>query len=858
MSDNGKLCNLYTYNTTDPFHLGNTYGGLPTNLVTNLIGWTLLMLMFLIVRKSAFKFVKLKRLEHITSDLNLMGRITKLFFSGNINAEHELNPGFSSRENLSACGEPPADDPGDHSDAARSGEHRVVFDDQDNLDDSDELLAAAETPGVGFQHHQSHGSHHRLSRTLSIDEETGFWSWLVKVFTLTDSQLKALAGADAQQYLRFQRYIIGYLMITTTLSIGVILPLNFQGDLQGNSTEFGHTTLSNLDPESPFLWVHITIAFLLFPVAIYMMRKFSKDLKFRDPGLELTRTLCVENIPEHMCQDIILRRHFHEAYPSFKINDVKVAFDVSELTDVNDQLLTVKATYDYAVRHKEKTGEDLRMYPHCASRCCCCVYAPCSARVTVVDFYHQKLVELEAKVEKRREISLNSPLGMAFVTFQSVNDAKQVYEDHEKNVLRMCREQRPLSSLSTSMKTENWKIWFAPPPKDIYWENLSDRRNWLFLKMVVSNVVLFVVTFFLTTPEYALTQFDTILISMFGPSADISALGGSWFKDFVPTVMLWSFTAMLPLLVSYSDRWLGRWTRSEENHSVMRKTFWYLLFMVIILPTFGFTTGQAYFNFLFMDGNKTDTYKWECIFLPDSGAFFVNYVVTAALIGSGLELIRFPDMVWYLLQLCFSKTEAEAPAIQRALTYEFRFGEHYARMLLIFAMVMMYSLSCPLITPFGCLYFLLKHFADRHNLAFVYAPSKINKKVHASAINFVIMSVGLLQFFMVVFSIIRSGSVSYLTARTKYALVLFVITINIFTAQIWSAFCRKLSPIMYEDVLYVEDDNDEHNQSYVPPVLKDVYRGGESGVDTPAPAETSPDPASYGTFVSNLVDVNTD
>ena len=31
------------------------------------------------------------------------------------------------------------------------------------------------------------------------------------------------------------------------------------GTLQGNATEFGHTTLSNLDPESPFLWVHITI-----------------------------------------------------------------------------------------------------------------------------------------------------------------------------------------------------------------------------------------------------------------------------------------------------------------------------------------------------------------------------------------------------------------------------------------------------------------------------------------------------------------------------------------------------------------------------------------------------------------------
>jgi len=32
----------------------------------------------------------------------------------------------------------------------------------------------------------------------------------------------------------------------------------------------------------------------------------------------------------------------------------------------------------------------------------------------------------------------------------------------------------------------------------------------------------------------------------------------------------------------------------------------YLLFMVVILPTFGFTTGEAYFNFLFMPHNTTD------------------------------------------------------------------------------------------------------------------------------------------------------------------------------------------------------------------------------------------------------------
>ena len=35
--------------------------------------------------------------------------------------------------------------------------------------------------------------------------------------------------------------------------------------------------------------------------------------------------------------------------------------------------------------------------------------------------------------------------------------------------------------------------------------------------------------------------------------------------DFLPTILLWSFTALLPLLVAYSDRWLGHYTRSEVS-----------------------------------------------------------------------------------------------------------------------------------------------------------------------------------------------------------------------------------------------------------------------------------------------------
>ena len=47
-----------------------------------------------------------------------------------------------------------------------------------------------------------------------------------------------------------------------------------QGQKQGTDLDFGHTTLANLDPDSSYLYVHITIAFLLFPIAIFIMRRY--------------------------------------------------------------------------------------------------------------------------------------------------------------------------------------------------------------------------------------------------------------------------------------------------------------------------------------------------------------------------------------------------------------------------------------------------------------------------------------------------------------------------------------------------------------------------------------------------------
>ena len=52
-------------NRSDPFNIGVNYGGLPVNLLTNVIGWAVLMLLFILLhKKSAIRAVGRKVVGH--------------------------------------------------------------------------------------------------------------------------------------------------------------------------------------------------------------------------------------------------------------------------------------------------------------------------------------------------------------------------------------------------------------------------------------------------------------------------------------------------------------------------------------------------------------------------------------------------------------------------------------------------------------------------------------------------------------------------------------------------------------------------------------------------------------------------
>lgn len=57
----------------------------------------------------------------------------------------------------------------------------------------------------------------------------------VSSFRCRDEEIREKCGEDAVHYLSFQRHIIGLLVVVGVLSVGIVLPVNFSGDLLGKS-----------------------------------------------------------------------------------------------------------------------------------------------------------------------------------------------------------------------------------------------------------------------------------------------------------------------------------------------------------------------------------------------------------------------------------------------------------------------------------------------------------------------------------------------------------------------------------------------------------------------------------------------
>ena len=687
-----------------------------------------------------------------------------------------------------------------------------------------------------------------IGRSMSIDSVTQMGRRLLDVISIQDSDIQKVKGIDAVQYLMFQRYILYFLTLLTAICMIIILPLNLQGTMHDDSKPYARTTISNISGSSNLLWSHSIISILLMPIGIALMTHFSRSIKAENEQVA-RRTLFIRRIPKNKTNKEVLVNFLKQKFSDVVIEGVQLVYDIKKLRDLyTEHINTVNAIY-YCQEYLDEFKEPCEIRPyflgHFGGLCCCC---RCCAKTDGLLYYREQEAQIERSLEKHFRETISNPIGSVFITFKTEKMAQSVYKYLKQQQEEPCSCLpctrvwhciRNMCAARDEMKLRRWQVSYAPNPEDVNWDDISDDTWKVWVRRIVVNFFLFIIFFFLTTPPILINTLN--YLRLLDPiSTRLNEISPLLTEYFSPLLLVLA-ALILPVLITFASTFLPYKTMSEKNHSTMWKVYLFLLLMVLILPSLGLTSAKAMIE-TFASEQK---FRWKCLFPVDNGAFFINYVLQSALLGNAFELLRFPELIIYFYYtLVFTKSAAEYENARQQILFDFSFGVRYPRFLLIFAMVVSYSLSCPLIAPCGLLYMGLKHLVDKYNIYYVYTPSKINDQIHSTAIMFFHIGILMMQFQVFTFNFLRTGY----SDITGLSMVSVIITLIFFSGHCFFHCFRNINHLTYSAASTTRPDSDrkvDKNEFcaclYLPPVLFELNEHGIRAETT-----TNNQPNNYG------------
>lgn len=585
------------------------------------------------------------------------------------------------------------------------------------------------------------------------------------------------------------------------------------------------------------------------PLGIILMTHFAKSVKSQNEQVA-RRTLFLRRIPRNKMNKEVIVNYIQSQVPDIVVEGVQLVYNIRELKRLYLEHMNMVNAIHYCQEYFDEYREPCEIRPYflgnCGGICCCC---SCCEKTDGLSFYRDQEEVIERDLEKEFRETISNPVGSVFITFKTEEMAQSVYkfllEGHEQSCywlpcLRLWSCMRALFGPKDEFKTRRWEVSFAPHPEDVNWDDISTEHSMIWVRRIVVNFILFIIFFFLTTPPILINTLnylkvtDTITTGL----NDISP----YLTEFFSPLLLVISALILPVIVTFASSYLPNKTISQHNHSTMWKVYFFLLLMVLVLPSLGLTSAMA----LLESVATKDKFRWKCLFPVDNGAFFINYVLQSALLGNAFELLRLPELfIYFYYTLIWTKSPAEYEAARQQILFDFSFGVRYPRFMLIFAMVVSYSLSCPLIAPCGLLYMGLKHLVDKYNIFYVYTPSKINDQIHSTAITFFHIGILMMQFQVFTFSFLRSGY----SDITGISLISVTITLVFFTGHCFFHCFRNIFSYRtaFRQPTQKLDKSEFCACLYLPPVL---YELSEHGIRPETPSYGSMQPRIIGERVS--------
>lgn len=618
-----------------------------------------------------------------------------------------------------------------------------------------------------------------LRRTNSIMKliPLNYFGWIKLVLTLNDNEVLEYSGLDAYVFLMFFKMGVTIFFQLGLVAVFIISPIRYYYTGHYDKDEIpwilmltldDHAAISSagknhdLDDNFPqYLWVYPIFAYVLSGLVYVNLYAYTKTIvktrqKYLASQNSITdRTIRIDGIPQrllHKNTDIL--KDFIEDLGIGKVNDIKIIYDCTPLDKLvkSRQRLLFKIERYLVKTYKLNVNIYNRDFPQVGIRN---ISSLVNETVQTDEYLCSQLAQLssldddisiiQSNYKKHFDKNLilhNDPffkiIPSAFITMDSVASAQMAAQ--------------------TVLDPRVYKLMvnLAPAPKDIIWSNLKlSYYQKLFKQYLITLVIILSYFPILFLVSSLATLLDLTSISKFWPALGELIKKSEWLTTVVTGIlppMLYSLLNLsLPYFYRYLSRHQGYASNSDIELSALLKNFFYVffnLFLVFII------TGTIWDYLSFIRDTTKIAYQLASS-LKKKSLFYVDLILLQGLAMFPVRLLQIGDVVLLNLigKIFFIKDLfLRTPRDYRFYYFTppvFDFGIQLPQHLLIFIIILIYSLVSTKIVISGLVYFSLGYLVYKYQLIYNYVhPPHSTGKVWPMIFRRLMLGVILFQLFM--------------------------------------------------------------------------------------------------------------
>lgn len=585
----------------------------------------------------------------------------------------------------------------------------------------------------------------RSLRRLDIEPLPKTWFlWMKALYSIQDEDVLALSGLDAYVFLCFFRISIQIFALLTIISVVVIGPIRYYVTGYYDHADAAMSINPHVNSSfPPYLYVYALFTYIFILLSLYLLFKQTKKIvtvrqSYLGRQNSVTdRTIRVDGIPPSLRNPAALTRSI-ERLAIGKVTSVMLNKDWSMLAQYFKErramLSKLEAAYidylglDWQIHRGLMPESRVSRLPDDSSD------RPVmrmgflgltGPKVDTINYYLLQLKKLDYDIEKLREQNANfAVVDSAFVTMDLVAAAQMLAQavlDPNAHTL--------ISTL-------------APLPLDVIWESAAAPvvkkvvRNYTITAIfVVSSVVLI----FPVSSLAALINLETI--SRFWPGLGRVISESKWLTTLVtgilPPTLFTLLNVCIPYLYSFLSARQYFCLHGDVELASVSKNFFYTFFNLFLV----FTIAGSASNFwsYFTDTTKIALQLAESI--KKLALFYTDLILLQGLGIFPYKLMQFGDVfeMGFYRALLWTKRSRVGVRKLRYLYYApkiFDFGLILPQHILIFIIIMIYSIVSTKLLASGLVYFVLGYFVYKYQLVYLMIhPQHSTGKVWAMIIH---------------------------------------------------------------------------------------------------------------------------